>query len=125
MNSVVHIKEICILYRYRYTSICCCVVTKSNSFCDPIDCSTPGFSVHGITQEKNWSGLPFLSPGDLPNLGIEPGSPALLADSLLTELPVKQFHMAGFKCGVVESGGNTRREATVLWERTLIFSRAL
>ena len=79
----------------------------------------------GVSRQENWSGLPFLSPGDLPNLGIEPGSPALLADSLLTELPVKQFHMAGFKCGVVESGGNTRREATVLWERTLIFSRAL
>ena len=30
--------------------------------------------------------VPFPSPGDLPNPGIEPGSPALQADSLLTEL---------------------------------------
>ena len=34
---------------------------------------------------KNWSGLPFASPGDLPNPGIEPGSPALQADSLASE----------------------------------------
>ena len=33
-----------------------------------------------------WSGLPFPSPGDLPNIGIEPGSPALQTESLLTEL---------------------------------------
>ena len=36
-----------------------------------------------------WSGLPFPSPGDLPNPGIEPGSPALQADSLLAEPPGK------------------------------------
>ena len=33
-----------------------------------------------------WSGLPFPSPGDLPNPGIKPRSPALQADDLLTEL---------------------------------------
>ena len=32
--------------------------------------------------QEYWSGLPFLSPGDLPNPGIKPGSPALQADSL-------------------------------------------
>ena len=37
-------------------------------------------------REEYWSGLPFLSPGDLPDLGIEPGSPALQADSLPSEL---------------------------------------
>ena len=36
-----------------------------------------------------WSGLPFPSPGDLPNPGIEPWSPALQADSLPTELQGK------------------------------------
>ena len=34
-----------------------------------------------------WSGLPFPSPGDLPNPGIKPGSPALQADSLPSEPP--------------------------------------
>ena len=39
-----------------------------------------------FSRKEYWSGLPFPSPGDLPNSGIEPGSPALLADSLPTEL---------------------------------------
>ena len=34
---------------------------------------------------KHWSGLPFLSPGDLPDPGIELGSPVLQADSLPSE----------------------------------------
>ena len=40
----------------------------------------------GFSRQEYWSGLPFPSPEDLPNLGIEPGSPALQADSLPTEL---------------------------------------
>ena len=40
----------------------------------------------GSSRQECWSGLPFPSPGDLPNPGIEPGSPALQADSLPTEL---------------------------------------
>ena len=39
-----------------------------------------------FSRQRYWSGLPFPSPGDLPNPGIEPGSPALQADSLPTEL---------------------------------------
>ena len=39
-----------------------------------------------FSRQEDWSGLPFHSPGDLPNLGIEPGSPSLQADSLPTEL---------------------------------------
>ena len=41
----------------------------------------------GFSKQEYWSGLLFPSPGDLPNPGIEPGSPALQADYLLTELP--------------------------------------
>ena len=40
-------------------------------------------------RQEYWSGLPFPSPGGLPDPGIEPGSPALQADSLLTELQEK------------------------------------
>ena len=40
-----------------------------------------------ISRQEYWSELPFPSPGDLPDPGIEPGSPALLADSLLSEPP--------------------------------------
>ena len=46
-----------------------------------------GPSVRGISQTRYWSGLPFPSPGDLPNARIEPGSPTLQADSLLSVLP--------------------------------------
>ena len=41
----------------------------------------------GFSRQEYWSRLPFPSPGDLPNPGIEAGSPALQADSLPTELP--------------------------------------
>ena len=40
----------------------------------------------GSSRQESWSRLPFPSPGDLPNPGIEPGSPPLQADSLPTEL---------------------------------------
>ena len=43
----------------------------------------------GFSRQEYWSGLPFPSPGDLPDLGIEPGSPALEADTLPTEPPGK------------------------------------
>ena len=51
---------------------------------DSMDCSLPGSSVHGILQARYWSGLPFPSPGDHPDPGVEPGSPALQADSPLS-----------------------------------------
>ena len=57
------------------------------TLCHPMDCSLPGSSVHGIFQARVWSGLPFPSPEDLLNPGIEPGSPALQADTLLSEPP--------------------------------------
>ena len=43
----------------------------------------------GFSRQDYWSGLPFPSPGDLPDAGIEPGSPTLQAYSLLSEPPGK------------------------------------
>ena len=43
----------------------------------------------GFSRQECWSGLPFPSPGDFPNPGIESGSPALQADALLSEPPGK------------------------------------
>ena len=40
----------------------------------------------GFSRQEYWSGLPFPSPGDLPDPGIEPESPSLQLDSLPTEL---------------------------------------
>ena len=42
-----------------------------------------------FSRQEYWSGLPFPSPGDLPNPGIEPGSPTLQADTLPSEPPGK------------------------------------
>ena len=54
------------------------------TLCDPMD-----YTAHGILQARilEWVALP--SPGDLPDPGIKPGSPALQADSLPTELSGK------------------------------------
>ena len=43
----------------------------------------------GFSRQEYWSGLPSSSPGDLPDPGIEPGSPALQADYLPSEPPRK------------------------------------
>ena len=43
----------------------------------------------GFSRQEYWSGLPFPSPGHLPDPGIKSGFPALQADSLLSELPGK------------------------------------
>ena len=44
-----------------------------------------------FSRQNYWSGLPFPSPGDLPNPGIEPGSPTLQADALLSKPPGKRW----------------------------------
>ena len=44
----------------------------------------------GFSRQEYWSGLPFPSPGDLPDPGIKLGSPALQADALTSEPPGKQ-----------------------------------
>ena len=57
--------------------------------------STPWIVAHqaplsmGYSRQEYWSGLPFPSPGDLPYPGIKLGSPALQADSLLSEPPTR------------------------------------
>ena len=43
----------------------------------------------GFSRPECWNGLPFLSPGDLPDPGIKPGCPALQADALPSEPPGK------------------------------------
>ena len=58
-------------------------LTLSNT----MDCSLLGSSIHVIFQARYWNGLPFPSPGDLPEPGIEARSPALQADSLPSEPP--------------------------------------
>ena len=64
----------------------------------------------GFSRQERWSGLPFPSPGDLPDPGIEPGSPALQADALPSEpqdLPKK----------------DTSPHITPIWSSPCLFSQ--
>ena len=77
-----------------FSDCCCLVLSAVQLFVSQTvhgqnerDCFV---SVHGLsmefTRQEYWSGLPFPSPGDLHNPGMEPQSPALQADSLLSAL---------------------------------------
>ena len=48
-----------------------------------------------FSRQEYWSALPFPSPGGLPDLGIEPGSPALQADALPSQPPGKGMLITG------------------------------
>ena len=65
------------------------VVQSCLTLCDPVDCSLPGFSIHGILQARILEWVTFPSPGDLPDSWIESGSPALEADTSTSEPPGK------------------------------------
>ena len=59
------------------------------TFCDAMDCIAYQASPFmEFSRQEYWSGLPFPSPGDLPDPAIEPVSPTLQADALLPEPPV-------------------------------------
>ena len=60
-------------------------------FCDPVDCSLPGSSIHGISQARvlEWVAISFFRGSSKP--GIEPRSPALRADALPSE-PQRSSH---------------------------------
>ena len=67
----------------------CAHVLGHVQLCNHLDCSSPSSSVQGILQQEYWSGLPFPTPRDLPNPGIEATSllfPAL-AGEFFTILP--------------------------------------
>ena len=74
------VKHVCVC-------VCVCVRERERESCVLLF-STPWTVAHqaslsmGFSKQAYWSGLPFPSPGDLPNPGIEPRSPVLQADSL-------------------------------------------
>ena len=57
------------------------------TLCDPMDGGYQAPPSMGFSRQEFWSGLPFPSPGDLPDSGIKPRSPALQADALPSEPP--------------------------------------
>ena len=64
------------------------------TLCDPLDCRLTGSSVHGISRQESWSGLPFSAPENLLDPGIEPASlasPALAGRFFTTAPPGSPF----------------------------------
>ena len=68
---------------------CTSLVFHSNLFVIPWTIASQAPLSMRFSRQEYWSGLPFPSPGDLPNPGIEPRSPALQVDSLPAEPPGK------------------------------------
>ena len=62
---------------------CCCLVSRlCPTLCNSMDCSCQAPLFMGFSSQEYWSGLPFPLPGDLPDPGIEPMSPAWQVGSL-------------------------------------------
>ena len=59
-----------------FTVHCCLVIKSCPTLCDPVDCSPPGPPSMGFSRQECRGGLPFPSPGDLPDPGLELMSPA-------------------------------------------------
>ena len=77
------------IYKYQYISICILyffhVYSVVSDSCDPIGCSLQTPLPLEFSRQEYWNGLPCPPPGDLPNPGIKPRSPALQANSLPSE----------------------------------------
>ena len=100
-----------------------CLVTQLYlTLCDPMDCSLPDPSAHGdSTGQITGVGNHSLLPGDHPNPGIKPRSPALQADSLLSEKPGKLSHKGSHQEGLEEIS-NLPQVAQLTWSGVRKFS---
>ena len=69
-------------------------------FCNSIDYSLPGSSVHGFSRQKYWSELPVSSPGGLLDPGIDPEAAAMSPPLLAGSLPLSHWRSLGYhqKC---------------------------
>ena len=81
-SACVHINIHVCMYVSMYLCMYVCVTLLQShlTFCNSMDCSPPGSSVHRISRQENWSGLPCPPQGDFPSPGFEPEflmSPAL------------------------------------------------
>ena len=87
------------------------------TLCDPMDSSPPGSGFMGFSRQEYWSGLSFPSPGDLPNPGIEPRSPALQADALTSEPPGTRPYLTGAsQVALTSLVAQTVKRLPTMWE---------
>ena len=86
------------------------------SLCDPMNCSLPDFSVHGILQARIlWSRLPCPPPGDLPNPGIKLGSSALQAEFLPSEPPGKAWEVNDYSLQKEKEKREEKRKKCIIF----------
>ena len=76
----------------RGQRLCVSLVTKL-CFYNPMDCSPPGSSDHGISKQEYWSGLPFPFPGNPPDQGIKLVSPALAGRFFAADPPMATWSL--------------------------------
>ena len=81
--------------------MCVCVLHCVQLFATPRTVAYQASPSMGFSRQEYWSGLPFPSPGHLPDPGIEPGSPALQAYALPSEPPGKPKKATSFPCSSV------------------------
>ena len=93
-----HTRQFCL----NESEVTVLVAQSCLTVCDSMDYGLPDSFVHGdsplsmgFSRQEDCSGLPFPSPGDLPDAGIEPRSPALQADSIPSEPPGNGFPYSG------------------------------
>ena len=86
---------------YEYIVVVVLVAQLSPTFCNAMAGSCQAPLSMGFSRWEYWSGLPFPPPGDLPNPGTEPGSPALLADFLLSEIQGRPGNFENPKQGYI------------------------
>ena len=75
----------------------------------------------GFSRQEYWSGLPFPSPGDLPNPGIEPRSPTFQADALTSEPPGKPHTITRNSQTELEYGRTSKFLHNIFPERQNMF----
>ena len=83
-----------------YFFLACSVTQLCLTLCNPVDCSRPGFSVHGISQARILEKVAISFSRDLSHPGIKPMSPVLAGGFFATEPPGKSLFLPFFDIGI-------------------------
>ena len=90
--------------------VCECSLSRIWLFATPWTIAWPALLSMGFSRQEYWSGLPFPSPGKLPDAGIEPVSPALASRFFTIALPGIQTHI------VIQNPPSNIPEKTAWWD---------
>ena len=86
-----------VLSASSFSLSCVSSLSRVRIFVTPWTVADQAPSSMGFSRQEHWSGLPFPSPGDLSDAGLEPGSSALQADALPSKPPGKPAVSAGWR----------------------------